>query len=150
MWVHTFIYCNKSKFPPFPCRALVILLNRTNATSIKPVTVEDKFICVSVSSGKSCLTKLWIFPWDLFTNWSELIVASTQNADQYVDRSLRRNSNLGKTRKKGSTQLVAIHHSNIQLQDTITNKGWRFEKEIPTGLRLELENVGFKDQRLDN
>ena len=61
-----------------------------------------------------------------------------------------RNSNFGSKRKKGSSQLVAIHHSNIQLQDTITKKGWRFEKEISTGLRFELGTVRFEVQRLDN
>ena len=53
-------------------------------------------------------------------------------------------------RKKGFSQLVAIHHSNIHLQDTITKKGWRFEKEISTEMRLELGDVRFEDQRLDN
>ena len=57
---------------------------------------------------------------------------------------------LVRKRKKGFSPLVSIHHSNIQLQDTIAKKGWRFEKKISLGLRFELGNIGFADQRLDN
>ena len=63
--------------------------------------------------------------------------------------SLWTDSNIGKKRKKGSSQLVAIHPSNIQFQDTIRKKGWRFEKEILPGLRFEQGNTRFEDQRLD-
>ena len=34
IWVTTFTYCNNYKFPLFPFRALAMLLNRINATSI--------------------------------------------------------------------------------------------------------------------
>ena len=58
------------------------------------------------------LPKFEFLPWDLFKNWSEVVIILAPNADEFENGYHGRNSNFVKTRKKGSTHLVAIHGYN--------------------------------------
>ena len=46
-------------------------------------------------------------------NWLAFGVYAIISSDQFVKRSHGKNSNIGKTRKKGSAHLLAIHSSSL-------------------------------------